>query len=111
MMTRNFNDREFTIISNAHHSEPSKTRIRKFREFLDDASDVVLRHGGSLSGEHGDGQARAARLPKMFGPALMKAFHDFKAVWDPTNKMNQGKLIDPVAVYNPEDNLRLSVWI
>ncbi|HUZ05787.1 MAG TPA: FAD-linked oxidase C-terminal domain-containing protein, partial [Acidobacteriaceae bacterium] len=81
--------------------------IRKFRSFLDDATDVVLRHGGSLSGEHGDGQARAALLPKMFGPALMQAFREFKALWDPTNKMNPGKLIDPIAVYQPEENLRL----
>ena len=84
----------------------SEAGIRKFREFLDDASDVVLKYGGSLSGEHGDGQARAALLPKMFGSELMKAFREFKAVWDPTNKMNPGKLIDPVAVYKPEDNLR-----
>ncbi len=81
--------------------------IKKFRSFLDDATDVVLRHGGSISGEHGDGQARAALLPKMFGPELMQAFREFKAVWDPTNKMNPGKLIDPIAVYPPEENLRL----
>lgn len=81
--------------------------IQKFRSFLDEATDIVLRHGGSLSGEHGDGQARAALLPKMFGAEIMQAFREFKAVWDPTNKMNPGKLIDPVAVYQPEENLRL----
>ncbi|HEV2275970.1 MAG TPA: FAD-linked oxidase C-terminal domain-containing protein, partial [Acidobacteriaceae bacterium] len=81
--------------------------IRKFREFLEQASDIVLAHGGSLSGEHGDGQARAALLPKMFGAELMQAFREFKALWDPGNKMNPGKLIDPVAVYDPVENLRL----
>lgn len=81
--------------------------IRRYRSFLDEATDIVLAHGGSLSGEHGDGQARAAFLPKMFGPELMQAFREFKAVWDPTNKMNPGKLIDPIAVYEPQDNLRL----
>jgi FAD/FMN-containing dehydrogenase/Fe-S oxidoreductase len=81
--------------------------IRKFREFLEQASDIVLAHGGSLSGEHGDGQARAALLPKMFGPELMQAFREFKALWDPENRMNPGKLIDPVAVYDPVENLRL----
>ena len=81
--------------------------IRKFRGFLDEATDIVLAHGGSLSGEHGDGQARAALLPKMFGPELMQAFAEFKALWDPTNKMNPGKLVDPIAVYQPQDNLRL----
>ncbi len=85
----------------------SEEGIRKFRRFLDEATDIVLAHGGSLSGEHGDGQARAALLPKMFGPELMQGFREFKAIWDPTNKMNPGKLIDPIAVYEPQDNLRL----
>ncbi|AXC15363.1 Glycolate dehydrogenase [Acidisarcina polymorpha] len=85
----------------------SEAGIFKFREFLDRAADIVLAHGGSLSGEHGDGQARAALLPKMFGPELMQAFREFKAIWDPDNKMNPGKLVDPVAVYEPQENLRL----
>ncbi len=81
--------------------------VNSFRSFLDEAADIVLKYGGSLSGEHGDGQARAALLPKMFGPELMQAFRKFKAAWDPTNRMNPGKLIDPVAVYEPIDNLRI----
>ena len=85
----------------------SEAGIRKFREFVDRAADIVIAHGGSLSGEHGDGQARAALLPKMFGPELMQAFREFKAIWDPDNKMNPGKLVDPIAVYEPQDNLRL----
>jgi FAD/FMN-containing dehydrogenase/Fe-S oxidoreductase len=85
-------------------SEPG---IRKFRAFLDRATDIVLAHGGSLSGEHGDGQSRAALLPKMFGLELMQALREFKALWDPQNRMNPGKLIDPVAVYEPHENLRL----
>jgi FAD/FMN-containing dehydrogenase/Fe-S oxidoreductase len=81
--------------------------IQKYRSFIDEAADIVLAHGGSLSGEHGDGQSRGALLPKMFGPELMQAFREFKALWDPTNRMNPGKMIDPVAVYEPQDNLRL----
>ena len=80
--------------------------LRDFREFLDRATDVVLEHGGSLSGEHGDGQARAALLPKMFGPELMQAFREFKQLWDPDNRMNPGKLIDAVRVYDPIENIR-----
>ncbi len=83
--------------------------IRKYREFIDQAADIVLAHGGSLSGEHGDGQSRGALLPKMYGPELMKAFQEFKALWDPENGMNPGKMIDPVAVYDAVDNLRLGV--
>ena len=78
--------------------------IAKFRAFLDDAADLVASHGGSFSGEHGDGQARAALLEKMFGPELMQAFREFKALWDPDGKMNPGKLVSP---YMPDENLRL----
>lgn len=80
--------------------------LQKYRQFIEEAADIVLAHGGSLSGEHGDGQSRAALLPKMFGPRLIKAFQRFKALWDPRNRMNPGKLIDPVAVYSPIENIR-----
>ena len=80
--------------------------VRRFREFIDRAADVVLSFGGSLSGEHGDGQARAALLPKMFGPELIEAFREFKMLWDPDNRMNPGKLSDAVRVYDPTENLR-----
>jgi FAD/FMN-containing dehydrogenase/Fe-S oxidoreductase len=82
----------------------SKEGIAKFRRFMEDAADLVVSYGGSISGEHGDGQARAELLPKMFGPELMQAFREFKSVWDPDWKMNPGKLIDP---YKIDENLRL----
>src|SRR5271156_1742135 len=78
--------------------------VRKFRQFMEDAADLVVRYGGSLSGEHGDGQARGELLPKMFGPEIMQAFREFKSLWDPDWKMNPGKLIDP---YRLDENLRL----
>jgi Fe-S oxidoreductase len=60
--------------------------------------------GGSLSGEHGDGQARAELIHKMYSPELMAAFRDFKAIWDPRGMMNPGKMVDA----NPVDaDLRL----
>jgi len=80
--------------------------IHAFREFLDRATDLVMSFGGSISGEHGDGQARASLLPRMFGPELMQAFREFKALWDPDNRMNPGKLVDAVSVYDPGENLR-----
>ena len=80
--------------------------IRKFRRFLDEAADITVAHGGSFSGEHGDGQARAALLPKMYGPELIEAFNQFKRLWDPENRMNPGKMVDPIRIYQPEDNLR-----
>lgn len=74
------------------------------RRFLDEAADLVVRYGGSLSGEHGDGQARAELLPKMYGPELVQAFREFKHVWDPTNKMNPGKIVEPRGIL---DDLRM----
>jgi FAD/FMN-containing dehydrogenase/Fe-S oxidoreductase len=84
----------------------SEEGLRRYREFIERAADLVLGFGGSLSGEHGDGQSRAALLPKMFGPELMGAFREFKALWDPDNRMNPGKLVDAVRVYDPVENLR-----
>ncbi len=81
--------------------------IRKFREFIDRATDIVVAHGGSISGEHGDGKARSVLLPKMFGRELIEAFREFKALWDPDNKMNPGHIVDPIEVYDATENLRL----
>ncbi len=80
--------------------------VKKWRAFMEDATDLCVRYGGSLSGEHGDGQARAEFLPKMFGSELVQAFREFKAIWDPDGKMNPGKVVEP---YRIEENLRLSV--
>jgi len=71
----------------------TESGVAKWREFSVAISKLVIKFGGSLSGEHGDGQAKAEFLPLMFGSELMKAFERFKAVWDNTNKMNPGKLI------------------
>jgi FAD/FMN-containing dehydrogenase/Fe-S oxidoreductase len=82
-------------------SEPG---LRKWRSFMEEATDLVTTYGGSLSGEHGDGQARAEFLYKMFGPELIEAFREFKSIWDPDWKMNPGKVVEP---YRLEENLRL----
>lgn len=78
--------------------------IARFRAFIDEAADLVLALGGSLSGEHGDGHARAELLPRMFGPELMEAFRAFKRLWDPDGRMNPGKVVDPFAI---TEHLRL----
>jgi FAD/FMN-containing dehydrogenase/Fe-S oxidoreductase len=82
----------------------SKDGIARFRKFMEEAADLVVSYGGSISGEHGDGQSRAELLPKMFGPELMQAFREFKSAWDPEWKMNPGKVIEP---YKLDENLRL----
>jgi len=78
--------------------------VEIYKRFMDEATKLVLSFGGSLSGEHGDGQSRAQFLPRMFGPELVEAFREFKRLWDPQWKMNPGKVVDP---YSITDNLRL----
>lgn len=78
--------------------------IRKWRSFMEEATDLVTSYGGSISGEHGDGQSKAEFLYKMFGSELIDAFREFKTIWDPDWKMNPGKIVDP---YRIDENLRL----
>ncbi|WP_343227603.1 FAD-linked oxidase C-terminal domain-containing protein [Rhodanobacter sp. 7MK24] len=78
--------------------------IDKFHRFLGDAADLVVSYGGSLSGEHGDGQSKAEFLGRMFGAELVQAFGEFKRIWDPGCHMNPGKIVDP---YLPTENLRI----
>jgi FAD/FMN-containing dehydrogenase/Fe-S oxidoreductase len=78
--------------------------IDKFRRFLHEAAELVVSLGGSISGEHGDGQSKAELLPIMFGPELVRAFEEFKGIWDPEHRMNPGKIVKP---YRADENLRL----
>ena len=82
--------------------------LARWRGFLQQAAELVVKYGGSLSGEHGDGQARAEFLPAMYGPELMRAFREFKRIWDPLNRMNPGKLVNAAGdVLRVDENLRL----
>lgn len=82
----------------------SQDGLDNWRAFLDEAAHLVVRYGGSLSGEHGDGQAKGEYLRIMYSDEIMNAFAEFKAIWDPLNKMNPGKLIHAMPV---DANLRL----
>ncbi|HVW24432.1 MAG TPA: FAD-binding and (Fe-S)-binding domain-containing protein [Polyangiaceae bacterium] len=83
----------------------SSAGIENYKAFAREAADLCAgKYGGSLSGEHGDGQSRAWLLERMFGPELVQAFGEFKAIWDPHGKMNPGKLVNPKPV---DANLRL----
>ncbi|MEO3749508.1 FAD-binding and (Fe-S)-binding domain-containing protein [Streptomyces sp. B6B3] len=82
----------------------SAAGVARMRAFVESAADLVVRHGGSFSGEHGDGQARGELLTRMFGAELVEIFGRLKAVFDPDNRMNPGKIVAP----NPLDgDLRL----
>lgn len=77
--------------------------IANWKAFMQEAADLVVRYGGSLSGEHGDGQVRAQLLPRMYGEPLVEAMRQFKSLWDPQGMMNPGKVVDP---YPMTENLR-----
>ncbi|RCW46267.1 FAD/FMN-containing dehydrogenase [Halopolyspora algeriensis] len=78
--------------------------LATYRSFMEAAADLVVSYGGSVSGEHGDGQQRAELLSRQYGPRLMEAMHEFKRIWDPAWKMNPGKVVD---AYRFDENLRL----
>lgn len=80
--------------------------VRRFRRFSEDVAGLVVAHGGSLSGEHGDGLARSELLPKMYGDELTDLFGQFKDVWDPAGGMNPGSIARPARL---DENLRFEV--
>ncbi|MFG3507943.1 FAD-binding and (Fe-S)-binding domain-containing protein [Streptomyces sp. NPDC047821] len=84
----------------------SDAGVGRFRRFSEDVAGLVVAHGGSLSGEHGDGQARAELLPRMYGDELVALFGRFKDLWDPAGGMNPGMLARPARL---DENLRFAV--
>ncbi|MFJ8918120.1 FAD-binding and (Fe-S)-binding domain-containing protein [Streptomyces sp. NPDC102415] len=80
--------------------------VARFRRFSEDQADLVVAHGGSLSGEHGDGQARAELLPRMYGDEMVGLFTRFKDLWDPDGGLNPGILARPARL---DENLRFAV--
>ena len=86
----------------------SRPGIANFRSFMEDAADLAVAHGGSLSGEHGDGVARAELLPRMYPPEIIKAFEEFKGIWDPDDRMNPGRVVRPAKL---DEDLRVFVGL
>ena len=86
----------------------SRPGIANFRAFLEDAADLAVAHGGSLSGEHGDGAARAELLPRMYPPSIIRAFEEFKGIWDPDGRLNPDRVVRPAKL---DDDLRVFVGL
>ncbi|SCD33113.1 FAD/FMN-containing dehydrogenase [Streptomyces sp. BvitLS-983] len=80
--------------------------VGRFRRFSEELAALVVRHGGSLSGEHGDGMARAELLPALYGDDLVRLFGDAKDVWDPDGALNPGVLVRPAPL---DADLRFAV--
>src|SRR5262249_58362913 len=68
--------------------------VRRFETIAADIAELVLKYGGALSGEHGDGLVRSPFQEKMFGPDLYQAFRELKRTFDPQGILNPGKIVD-----------------
>ena len=85
-------------------SGPDRGRSR-YRAFIEDAARLVAGHGGSMSGEHGDGRARSELLSHMYSPAVLQLFERVKAVFDPDDVLNPGVLVRPARL---DDDIRIA---
>uniref|UniRef100_UPI003B3B9052 FAD-binding and (Fe-S)-binding domain-containing protein n=1 Tax=Nakamurella sp. TaxID=1869182 RepID=UPI003B3B9052 len=77
---------------------PLATGTSEFRAFMLAAARLVVAHGGSCSGEHGDGRARGELLPLMYSPAAIAPFAAVKHLFDPDDLLNPGVLVRPAAL-------------
>ena len=77
---------------------PLATAPAQLREFVVAAAKLVGSHGGSMSGEHGDGRARGELLPYMYSPAAIATFAEIKRAFDPADVLNPGVIVDPKAL-------------
>ena len=83
----------------------SAAGVAGYRRFLTEAADLVIGYGGVFSGEHGDGLARTELYERLFPAEVIQAFGEFKAIWDPDDRMNPGVAVRPLPL---DQNLRLT---
>lgn len=69
--------------------------VAAYRSFVEQATDLVVALGGSVSGEHGDGRARSELLGRMYGSDGLGLLAEMKRIWDPRGLMNPGVIVDP----------------
>jgi len=84
----------------------TSTGIKAMRGITSDIVEITLKLNGALSGEHGDGQARAEWLQKVYGGEIVEAFHQLKQAADPNGILNPGKVVNPVRM---DENLRYGI--
>jgi Fe-S oxidoreductase len=68
--------------------------VQQFAAIAEESAELVLKYGGAISGEHGDGLLRSQFQEKMYGPAIYNAFREIKRAFDPQNLFNPGKIVD-----------------
>jgi len=76
----------------------SRTDIERFHQVAEETAQLVKKYRGSLSGEHGDGRLRGGFIPIVIGEKNYDLMRQLKAVWDPLNILNPGKIIDPPSI-------------
>lgn len=79
--------------------------IDKMKVMAEEIADLVRKYRGSLSGEHGDGRARAPFIEKVLGPGMTPLLKQVKEIWDPNYIFNPGKITSAKAM---EEDLRFS---
>ena len=84
----------------------SSEGVAHYRRFMERAADLVVSYGGSLSGEHGDGQSRGELLVRMFGEELVGAFGELKAIFDPGHRMNPARSSHPARSMRTSGSVR-----
>jgi Fe-S oxidoreductase/FAD/FMN-containing dehydrogenase len=82
--------------------------LEKITPLMQQAAELILKHKGSLSGEHGDGLIRSWLNETLFGSRVMEAFHLLKQAFDPLNLMNPGKVVNGIPFDDLQDDLRLN---
>lgn len=69
--------------------------VRQIRQIAERSVELILKYNGTTSGEHGEGLVRSEFSEQLFGARLTGAFREVKAAFDPDNRLNPGKMVDP----------------
>lgn len=113
-------ENEGTIASYYAHASVGVLHVRPLLDLKDTAdrarmerialatADLAKSLGGVMSGEHGDGRARGPLLERFYGPEIMRAFREVKALFDPNGLLNPGNIVDPQPIETIHDHTRVA---
>jgi len=81
--------------------------LKVMRRIAVEAADLAREMGGVMSGEHGDGRVRSPLLERFYGPELVGAFREIKAIFDPGDLLNPGNIVAPRPVASITERMRV----
>lgn len=70
--------------------------VQRMRRIAEKTVELVMKYGGAMTGEHGDGLVRSEWLERLYGPRIVQAFREVKQAFDPHNLFNPRKIVDPL---------------